>query len=1828
MLGIRGKRLLNEAFMTGKESFLVDIAQMKAVANRLFREEKIGEAEYQAINRQLDALLIEEVSGLAEKQPSVLADDLTRRYPNLDLESLTQLLWLGHSDQILGPREEALRAGLPFLDLSEYFPGFDRIPLTPFLWRHVHFEFRNLCQLLANPEVSFDKAVAASRSFFCFEKGLHAPTGFPDLSNRIINRLLNENRILPAQAQALAEDLDTIFACLDENRAHLHQAFFQETIEPAAFFAHGELAFNLLMDRLFAAGPVDEVLLDRLVIQWPGPGFIDLVAPWLKRGREREKAPLILARTGLDPIRQEKAWRDWLQKQNNHEKLRYRLFENNLNAQKTLYETAFVLACGDLLGDKLETIWWPALRPEREEAESVEAIETAALPAEPAPSPEKIEKTEPDSFLPEDDADQLSAPPLTASSEDLLVEKHSAWRSTLKPFLSENWMGMLGAFSLLAAWLFFSLYFWGAGTIFRLLVAGALPLSLFTLGAGLAARLIAHRRDRGASPRAATLFAILCLGSAPFNFMIAYALMGVASPWGFGLGLALGLAQIGIVFLVSKWCRPVFGVSHFRFLLLQSLLLLFPFLAARFGPGWTPLAMNAVLFVAGMILFLEVLGRVKNEDPNYPLNWKMLSGYYLLVLVVMHLYFKATPGPVALSAWLQCLALGIGFFGRGQTSATLVGAGLSVLGNAIAFQAPIGLPLSLALATVFWLRQKKQRETAWLNEVVLVHLAGLALVGLYLGQVSWAWVAPALLPVLLAGVLIERKPGEKEIQLISLGLPFLLAGFVGLTDTETFFTATLLPLTLILATGIYAYVRYVRWFRTGPWLITMLIIPFLGLACMPFPMLSKWTALYMGGAAVLWALVSRRLPDALNRRHGAGLLLFTALAAAAFQFAYLLANPDSPIPVSLGLILTLAAFYVAARRFRSSLPIYLGLGLILVWGQQLRAGWGFHGRSGLATAVCAWLFLAAAAWLDRRKPVAEVESPDLFFNKPFLLQTDRYLAKPMETVALLLAFASLVKTILWFAPFSQNIKLGVALLANIPLFAVLALMRRNRLLGALIAVPALMLLVAAAWSAPLEVRPFYVGLFLLMSTAILDRLEKRERLKPIYSPLKIICQVLVLFSIALGFMAYAFYVQFEGMGLNLPATERGFYAMGYGLMAIVVTHLLVVRRFSGFASHLVLIHILICCCFYHVLFTNGLSVDGLLFRVLASFIGLTALLAYIAEFYRTKASAPYLRAARIWLPAIGFGAASIALAQRFLPQSSPSFLVAAAAYCLLHLANRYGAHRILLLLKSLVAWLFISFFVQDLLLSLMLAILLFSLVEWLLAETNRWPMLRIQGYMLEKADVARRTTLIVALLSVGFLVMHLFVFFAEPRGFLTTPHYLLWILIPYAHYFKRTFGHAFFAYAAIGLFAYATAFIFWGAPLPEAWGLTPLHGLNLGLVLAIGCYDAIGRLSRKRGLTEFANRVENTNVLITSIIIFSATLSFVTAHQLEAPFQARFLVSAVLLGLTASFLRWGPRRIETVHRALYRIATTMMLWSIGLYFAPYQSWILYLILAPGLFFLFRIEVKAAKSQREDLAAAGILFALTVFLFVQLQPLQLLLFPDEAFHWNRYYLDAPVLMIAGLGLMRLHKHATWPGLCLLGSILAAAGAVLTLSGLLHPYLGRYSESLVLAVVAHLGLMVIFIRNPLYRLFVRFTGLRSHERNGYRTQFFWLANIALQANLVFLLLFPTYLWWVMVLLPVCVSGLLYWYKARTLAPAFIETGVLAFPSLSGFFRPFHRCFWFRFWRALFWVTPIFVERPDSANYWRIRPSSFWFCFTWSWSFRSILYRPWAWSCSRFR
>lgn len=324
-------------------------------------------------------------------------------------------------------------------------------------------------------------------------------------------------------------------------------------------------------------------------------------------------------------------------------------------------------------------------------------------------------------------------------------------------------------------------------------------------------------------------------------------------------------------------------------------------------------------------------------------------------------------------------------------------------------------------------------------------------------------------------------------------------------------------------------------------------------------------------------------------------------------------------------------------------------------------------------------------------------------------------------------------------------------------------------------------------------------------------------------------------------------------------------------------------------------------------------------------------------------------------------------------------------------------------------------------------------------------------------------------------------------------------------------------------------------------------------------------------MEKFIKSTEQVALILAVAILALSGLSFSLSHQLGQAQQTRFLFSGIVLGLTSVLLRYGFVAIQPLHRASYRLALVMMVWSIGFYFFPYPHMILYLVVLPGLYFLMRVEVKKHAAPKEDLIAAGILLGLAIFLYFQQQPLQLILFDTPTVDWTVYYSNAPCMVLVGLAFLRFQYWLKWDGLALMGVFITLLASILSLSLVTHAPWLELKELVYFVLLAHVLLAFIFVPNPLYLKLLAITAVGEQKIDFPRSVFwlvFALAQLCVLVIMQFFWLDPIFVkplyqvWadstgnlaWYLPLLTGSLLLMLYCYRQWTVSLLFFESAVI--------------------------------------------------------------------------
>lgn len=317
---------------------------------------------------------------------------------------------------------------------------------------------------------------------------------------------------------------------------------------------------------------------------------------------------------------------------------------------------------------------------------------------------------------------------------------------------------------------------------------------------------------------------------------------------------------------------------------------------------------------------------------------------------------------------------------------------------------------------------------------------------------------------------------------------------------------------------------------------------------------------------------------------------------------------------------------------------------------------------------------------------------------------------------------------------------------------------------------------------------------------------------------------------------------------------------------------------------------------------------------------------------------------------------------------------------------------------------------------------------------------------------------------------------------------------------------------------------------------------------------------------------EKTSVFLSLLVMCLLSVNFVKSHVLSEQYELRFLVSAIILLFICLFFRFRLSTVTPLHKAFYRISLIMAFWSFCFFLLPFANMTMYLIPAPGFYFLCRVEAKKGKVL-EDVLAAGILMSLGTFLYLQQLPLQAVFFPDLVFDGTGYFVHSPVIILIGLTFLRLNTYSEWKGLCLLGILLSCSGLILGSWYMVQLF---WPCTIVLSILIWLYLIQIyfFFKYSPKRIVIRLTGIDNTAFEQLCVILYFICAAAAQVCII-QLIFTNGL--DLATLLISIAGLFIFffkYQDKTLPVIIMQMAVLFF--FAGFFSAGAH--------ALFWSIPI--------------------------------------------
>lgn len=1429
---------------------LLRITKLHTALIKLYRDQDNTPKEIVKLQRGLENRILELTEPASYDSVQTLIEAVDKHGPKLDLAWLKQDLRTSRIATIRKLRTDAERRGETYVNLEPNLPGFARIPLPDFSWRTGSRHYFQLFQTIQDSATTYTQAATACTAFF------EEPAAIPEIAASLIIRLVDKGFLTYQEAPAFADDIAKVQQHQQQCRQRLTDDFFLKTIDLDTFLQGGNAALELLHDQLLASATTTNLLLDQLVIQWPGPKRAELLDKWLNIAKTNlSKHELIVACTGIDPSTDRAHWQSWVLAQINKEHQDETAFRKATQEHPDLLDLAFLLSLNNVLGARLETHWWPLCQ------QVVTPVTPPALPTRtPTTSEQTLAPTEttannnlefdldfdPDFILAEELEDITIIEP-TSNKDDRIVANVSTWNNYLKPFLHENWLGLIGISSLLAAWLFFAMWLWDKSEDYRLLT-GSIPMLLTTLTLGWISQFFHQRESQGAPPITTRLFAGLAVLSLPFNFLISASILAEGHATGITIGLISGGINLAIMTLITRWCASPFGFNPKHYLLAMSMLVYVPAIVNLIDATYLPAALNLSLFLGFFILIPSINQASNQPNIHFGFNWRLMSCHYLITICLVYIYFATLPNIYAIAILAGLAAIAAAHFGKTKPTILIGAGGVSLLTNFLCVSHPIILPISLALSMLLWLRQRKHLPGIWPDEVLTTYFLVCVLTVIQLTDDSWPSFATFLLPAILLVLLWERLATKQALTIVSIALPAYMLN-LGVMSATTTATASSLSLILLAITTIAAYRRSVRWYRVHQWFFHLTLVLMLIPVMLPLITATALNAgIYLSLCALLWALLSPMLSDPLANAHRTTILWTIASLAAVFQISQITTADFSIVAANIvGGLFTVIALVLAAKRAQSALPIYIAQILSGVLAYSLYRQMGFvHGNSGMGLAILALLALLLAHILKILRIWHAPYSVDSYFGRDFFLRSPQFLCTPFEIMALLWMLFSMIRAITNLTPFNEASLPAIVLIIDCVILLHLSIRFHPNISGYWTLVPIIAILTSIIWSLPTPLIPHFCGLILLLLLPFISWLKRQQSLiKTIYyDPANHCNQVLTIFSVPAGIASYALF--------SIEQFGQFAHIATFGGIAMLLSHNYINNAYPRVFYHVVIFHLMAVWSYFLVTFIHPdifiVTADP---RYFVHWLTGAAFLLFLPSLVMRHATTPiwqdYAINARLWLASFATVVGISVLGAIGLTTATIDFIVyPIIAWILLHICCDFWNNFAVALLKAGLCIQSAILLTNDLLTGLLLGMLIMLIIDGIYLQTRYFPKLAIAYRQFQERPDKQLLAFVGHLLIALFLIIHIMLFVRTSPMQAALPHYLLYALIPILFFLKRNQDFPYLNTLGIALFAYANSFVaLFFLPHLAVYQLTILHLLSAVFIVSIGCYLVFNSLARR-----------------------------------------------------------------------------------------------------------------------------------------------------------------------------------------------------------------------------------------------------------------------------------------------------------------------------------------------------------------------------------------------
>ncbi len=1451
--------------MTAQDSRLVNILQLKYHLRTLRQQGQVSAEDTTMMQSALEQLAYSIIEPLHDEFLSETVEKILQENPQINLSPLDRLFKQQRHAILRDLRQSCINKNLNFIDASNIINDIDeKIPLKDYSWQVKQWEFKLILDELIKEPTNNQSILDKISRFFETKNSFKLLLGLPEFAQNTIRNIHMNRLILPENTAYFHDDVSSIRNQLRDHETQLRQLFSKGGIKPEHNL-HGDKEFYHLLNKE-TVSPRSQVQLADLVLLWQGPGFHELALRLLGRKFILPRtAEVFLARTGIDISESKNELKTWAAQGSEKSSLDQQQLVRLIESNQILYNTLQILALSDLTDNPQATRdrWLPiaivqaksfASEPVKKQELTTPITEDAVVATqrnqEEATKPiPKLETSSADI----DNLEEFYIPDDKTDEADRLVEKHSNWNEYVKPFLSENWLGLIGIGFIMAAWPILSMMVWNKGEFYRM-AAGAIPLLCVTLGSAWICQFFANYRSKSSSPESldsdlsirnrkpAQLFACLTTWTIPFNILMAISMLHSGQFVMTGLMLVIYALAI---WRISPWLSPSFGYSPKNYLLLSHSLLLIPAISQLISPNALSMGMAALVYLA-FFYYAKTLSNSLSKKTKGPRTFLSLltSVHVLLAITATHIYYVRLPDPGTIAILAQLVALSIVYFKRSALQSSpsvnnkqyliVIAGGIAVFGNLLAITVPAYLLITLVLSGVFWASMSKMTPAKWPLEIIAIHvIAYVAAINHNLAISSFE----LLILSLSAGIaiwFIENKFAKHDIKLLSLGIP------IGLLVGSWFNSATGIVSALSLLTClILAALNYRRCSnrcQTGLWYLAVAVMIILPVIYWVDVITLPSMAIYIAGVTAMWGGFSKRLTDYTAQLHRTSLLWgLTAIASSFLIYVAIDLNLEWNATWYLACLFCVYAAIIAGKRTQSLLPIYLAGGLFGLGLIAIKHNLEILSKSGIGSASIALILILLAPRLQGMQFFSTDNKTDRFFNRNFYFRSHRYLQLALEQLSWGFIAISIYKSILLFAPTLDNFKLSIASLISFTCLLILSYRYQRSWIAVLAYLPLVVLVCALCASLPLSYNLVFLLALILAFGLGVNRYAylSNTPYAVIHRAAHFGHKLISIIFIPATLIAYIY----------MLLIHVDFYLhIAFGIMSLVYTQKFFIKKNRHYMVHFNLVHISIMWALF-LLFIQPditkLSIHSAAIYLL-SLSSILFILAYGMEWSRAEISRIYHTRIQRWLISGAFLVfALLILSQLEYKQLPASILI--ASLILFHAANRAYHYTVLLIFK-LLAWSMLAFITIDhYLYAAMLSCLLFLSFELMLHHLNKIKLLQIQGIG-DNWDTPLKG---IAYSSIIALVMIIAVHLTTQLGIVSDSYqaYTLFGLLPLGYFLYKTLNWKSLSYALPMLFTYVIIFIAleWKVEFYK-WGLTNLHMLSGALVISVISLTLAGRL--------------------------------------------------------------------------------------------------------------------------------------------------------------------------------------------------------------------------------------------------------------------------------------------------------------------------------------------------------------------------------------------------